>query len=171
MKQMFFMIGSAMLKQFLSGPMASAGVAMAGTSLVEPLRELVKENVKRYALTAALALLFSMYFVAGTALMIAAAAQSFDSFSRFVPTVLFYSGSGITLISLLALGLCYRSFKKIAPAESAKHEVLPEAPAHPHHPEFHIMQIVEPILSGVIAGLVTRKMTKKEPRPLLRRII
>jgi hypothetical protein len=104
--------------------------------------------------------------VAGTVLMIASAAQSFDLSGRFMLTNLFYSGLGISVVSLIALGICYWSFRRgavkieQAPGLPVSYDYSPNRPA-----EAHWMHIVEPIFSGIIAGLVSRRMNKDETPP------
>ena len=165
MKNVLFLIGKSLLRQFLQAPVAAGGVAIAGNTLMEPVRHMVHDAVKKYAFLAGLSFLFAIYFVAGTVLMLAGTAQAFDTLGRFAFNTLFYSGAGVTILSLAVLGGCYWSFRKGShrDREDAAKVAFEVSPLHQvAGAGFPFLHLVEPVLSGVIAGLVSRKVAKDE---------
>lgn len=170
MKQIFLMIGKNLLQQFLNPPARGHDHSLSH-SLLDPVKEYASDTMKKYALVAVLGFLFTLYFVAGTLMMITATAESFDAFGFFAPGAFFYSGLGITLISIAVLGGCYASVKK-SHKPKIKPEVVP-AVEHSAMPHVNFAHVAEAVMAGVISGLVSRRIARPanpEPRTLRERL-
>jgi hypothetical protein len=174
MKQILMLIGQNLLRQIAS-PAGSDGAP----GLLEPIRGYVEDSIKDYAAVTGVAFIFSLYFVAGTLIMITAAAESFDAFGFFAAGNFFYSGVAITVISLAALGGCYAYLKrgrKYAHEHRQQHEAqLPEVlPAPEAAPTVNFALLAEAVVTGIISGLISRRIARREPdtlRDRIRRVI
>jgi hypothetical protein len=161
MRQIFLLIAESFMQQFLRAP-DQGHTNGIGPALLEPAKEYVAETVKKYAVTVAVAFVFTLYFVAGTLIMTTAAASSFDAFGFFSPGTFFYSGVAITIISAAVLGGCYASVKKGSKLK-AKEPIVEIQPVRKES-EFHVGQlgpIAEAVITGIISGLVSRRIAKR----------
>lgn len=160
MKQIIFFLGQNLLRQFLTTPVDHG--PSPSVALLEPFKDYAAESVRKYAIVAGLGFLFSLYFVAGTLIMITAAANSFDAFGFFTAGSFFYAGVALTVISVAVLAGCYVSMKR---GSKAKHEEVREVVpvAQPSFPP--IAHFAEALLTGVVSGLISRKLARP-PAPI-----
>lgn len=167
MRQILMLVGQSLMQQFLRSPEPGHNTTI-GPALFEPAREFAAETarevIRKYAVVAALSCFFSLYFVAGTLIMITAAASSFDAFGFFSPGAFFYSGVAVTIISLGVLGGCYISVRKGSKKKSKIKVVEAQAPATPA-PAFQFGHIAEAIITGIISGIVSRRLSRPVPAP------
>lgn len=173
MKQILMLFGQNLLRQFLS-PAISEGAP----GILEPVKEYIEDSVKHYAVATGVAFIFSLYFVAGTLIMITAAAESFDAFGFFAPGTFFYSGAAITVISIAALGGCYAYFKRGKAKQEhfrVREHHLPEViSAPPAMPNVNFVHIAEAVVAGLISGFISRRASHAEAdklRDRIRRVI
>ncbi|MGZ3695588.1 MAG: hypothetical protein ACXWQO_15870, partial [Bdellovibrionota bacterium] len=145
-----------------------------GPSLLEGAKEYIDQSVKKYAFVAGLAFFFSLYFVAGTLMMITAAAESFDAFGFFTAGVFFYAGVGLTVISCAVLIGCYASLKKRHASKTEVKVIEPVAMPATERPSIQLGQfghVAEALVTGIISGLVSRRLSRpSQPSSLRERI-
>ncbi|MGE3260950.1 MAG: hypothetical protein AB7K68_04135 [Bacteriovoracia bacterium] len=167
MRQILMLVGQSLMQQFLRSPDPGHHAAI-GPALFEPAKEFAaetaREAIRKYALVATLSFFFSLYFVAGTLIMITAAASSFDAFGFFAPGSFFYSGVAVTVISLGVLGGCYASVRKGKKKKTKAEVVEAQVPAI-SAPAFQFGHVAEAIVSGIISGIVSRRFSKPAPAP------
>lgn len=149
MKKLLYVLGSTLLKKFLLKPSGS-GFASQGRVSAKFNVPYLTDLARRYAISASVALVFSLFFVAGTMMALFSAAQSFDLFGVFVAGAVFYTGIGLMLISLAVIAACYFSIRNHKVLKE-KIYLIEEEKAVMHSPLDYI-GLAQPFVHGLIAG-------------------
>lgn len=105
MNKLLLWVGSIALKKLLT-PQAM------GSSQPRFDFDYLEDQVRRYAITGALAVLALVFFAAGVLVTLVSLALSYDQYGTISPGAVFYTGLGLGALSAVALVACVRSFQK-----------------------------------------------------------
>lgn len=150
MKNLLFVFGSTILKNLIFKSTESA-LQNRADSIPTLNTPYVLGLAKKYAVCAGVAYLFTLFFVMGTTMAIFSVAQSFDLFGIFVPGAVFFSGIGLALISLAAIGICVNVVKKNSPVKDKIYVARPQVDTGPSSPADYAL-IAKSFLHGLVNG-------------------
>jgi hypothetical protein len=149
MKKLLYILGSSLLKKVLLTP---PGSAYGSHSQAFPKFNIpyLSDLARKYLITASLGLVFCLFFVAGASISLFSAAQSFDLFGIFVPGAVFYTGVGMTVVSIIGAVSCYYSIRNTKILKEQIY-VIEEEKADLRTP-LDYLGLAQPFVHGLING-------------------